>query len=157
MARRLPWKIGLAALGLVTANEAEASCRFPEGTLRSSESIASAILESVSVVGFGILSSEPRDNGPAIQVVQIVHAFKGRRGRYVMDSGFRGRDPDGTDRYLVTASTGRLEADPGDVVFIALIEREQGAIVGECTQQLLNAAPLAEIATAVSDLAARRP
>ncbi len=132
----------------LAAQPAGASCRFSEGTLESPRSIAARVLETATVVGFGVVSTRPGLDTRPSQVVQIVHAFKGRPGRYVMDSGYRGND-----MYEVTNHTGNLDAEPGEVVFAALVEMPNGFVFSECTQQLMMAAPLPEIITAISELA----
>jgi hypothetical protein len=116
----------------------------------SPQAIAATIMDIASVVGFGIVSVEPGSGARRVQVVQIVHAFKGAPGRHVMDSGYRSGD-----RYELTNSTGNLDARPGEIVFVALVPTPHGSVVSECTQQLLAAAPLSEIIAAVSELSQR--
>lgn len=119
--------------------------------LDSPRSIAARVLETVSVVGFGVVSTEPGLDTRPRQVVQIVHAFKGRPGRYVMDSGHRANGV-----YEVTNNTGDLRAEPRDIVFATLIETPHGFVFAECTQQLMMAAPLPDIIASIAEQSARR-
>ena len=67
-----------------------------------------------------------------------------------MDSGYRGNG-----NYELSNFAGEIRAAPGELVFVALRVRERGAVISECTQLLMAAAPLPSIMEAISDLTGR--
>ena len=126
------------AAALVPA-AAAADCGFPAGVTESPRTIAAHLLRYVDVIGFAVVRQRQDVATGRPELIDIVYPIKGEPGTVAMELNLE----DGN--LIVTNGADSFGAEAGTLVFAALTRRPEGAVVTECTIQLLAAAPQGEI------------
>lgn len=123
--------IAPACLAALAAAPAYAECVFPDGVRESPRRAAQLLLDHADHVGFGVVRRRADPASERAEEIEILFPFKGPAGRVQMDM------PVENGIFWATANLISFDEPEGTVVFAVLRRQAGGAVIGECTQQLL--------------------
>ena len=129
----------LASHVLLIPGQAAALCRFPEGATSSPRRVAETLLASANRVGLAVVEQREDLRSSRPEILRIVYSFKGEPGIVRMAS------PTVTGAVTLTNSDSSFGMAEGTIVLAPVRNGSRGAIVSECSVQLLTAVPPAEL------------
>ncbi len=129
--------LGIAILAL--SSPADASCRFPAGSMDAPGRVARLLLSDSDALGFAFVRQAQDLSSDRAEEIEMIFPLKGPPGNLRM------RNPAVGASISVTNAETSFQAPAGTLVFAALKRTKSGWVIGECTSQLLSAFPLAAL------------